>query len=109
MLFNNELYNVLKNVALIWLPALGTLYFSLAKIWDLPSADEVTGTIVVIDTFMGVVLGLSSKAYDKSDLKYDGEFLVDYHPEGGQDLRLRNVDFEALNTKSEVLFKISDQ
>lgn len=58
-------YDYLKFLAQILLPALGTLYFGLAGIWGLPNADEVVGTIVVVDTFLGVVLGLSQKAYDK--------------------------------------------
>lgn len=52
-------------MAQILLPALGTLYFALAKIWGLPSAEEVVGTIVAVDTFLGTLLQLSSMQYKK--------------------------------------------
>jgi len=65
-------YDVLKFIALVLLPALGTAYFALAGIWGLPSAQEVVGTIVVVDTFLGTVLQISSNTYNKSDAKFDG-------------------------------------
>lgn len=60
---NNALYDKLKFVAQVGLPAVGTLYFSLAGVWNLPSAEEVVATIVAVDTFLGVVLQISSKSY----------------------------------------------
>lgn len=61
---NSALYDKLKFVAQIGLPAAGTLYFTLAGIWGLPAAEEVVGTVVAIDTFLGVTLQLSSAKYD---------------------------------------------
>lgn len=66
MIFSNNVYNILKWVAQILLPALGSLYFGLAAIWGLPSGEQVVGTIVVIDTFLGVCLGVSTAQYNKS-------------------------------------------
>lgn len=66
MKMNNRLYDVLKYIAQIVLPALGALYFGLAKIWGLPYGTEVVGTIAVLDTFLGTLLGLSSMNYNKS-------------------------------------------
>lgn len=63
MIKNSRLYDVLKFVALILLPALGTLYFTLAGVWGLPKAQEVVNTIVAVDTFLGVVLQLSNAKY----------------------------------------------
>ena len=62
---NNKLYDVLKEIALLWLPAVGTLYFALAGIWGLPYAQEVVGTITAIDTFLGAILGISTASYRK--------------------------------------------
>jgi hypothetical protein len=76
ILITGKKYDALKELALVWLPALGTLYFVLAGIWGLPSAEQVVGTIVAIDTFVGVVLHLSSNAYAKSDQRFDGEVNV---------------------------------
>jgi hypothetical protein len=63
-LLNGGLYDAAKAFALVWLPALGTLYFTLAQIWGLPAAEEVTGTILAVDTFLGVVLKISSTQHD---------------------------------------------
>lgn len=65
ILFSNKTYDVLKWVAQILLPALGTLYFSLAQIWGLPYGEQIVGTITVIDTFLGVILGISTSNYNK--------------------------------------------
>lgn len=64
MLMDNKTYDILKFIAMIVLPALGTLYFTLAAIWGLPNSNEVVGTITAIDTFMGALLGISTKAYN---------------------------------------------
>ena len=62
---SNKTYDLLKWIALILLPALGTLYYALAAIWDLPFQAEVVGTITAIDTFLGCLLGISSDIYYK--------------------------------------------
>lgn len=67
MKINNKTYDILKWVALYLLPALGTLYFALAGIWGLPYGEEIVGTITAADTFLGVLLGLSSAQYKKSE------------------------------------------
>jgi len=59
----NKTYDVLKYVAQIVLPALGTLYFALANIWNLPCAEQVVGTITALDTFLGAILMISSSNY----------------------------------------------
>lgn len=69
MKFSNKTYDVLKWIAMYVLPALGTLYFALAGIWGLPYGEQVVGTITAIDTFIGVLLGISSSNYNKEDTK----------------------------------------
>lgn len=66
---SNKVYDVLKWVAQYLLPALGTLYFALAGTWDLPYGEEVVGTITAVDTFLGVVLGISTVQYNKQQAK----------------------------------------
>lgn len=61
----NKTYDVLKWIAQVVLPALGTLYSVLAGIWGFPYAEQVVGTIVAIDTFLGVLLGVSTSNYNK--------------------------------------------
>lgn len=65
MKLSNKTYDILKWIAMYLLPAAGTLYFALAGIWDLPYGEQVVGTISAVDTFLGVLLGLSSNAYNK--------------------------------------------
>ena len=62
---SNKVYDTLKWVAQILLPALGTFYFALARIWDFPLAEEIVGTITAVDAFLGVLLGISSNNYYK--------------------------------------------
>lgn len=66
MKMSNKTYDILKFVAQILLPALGTLYFALASIWGLPKGEEVVGTIVALDTFLGALLGISTSNYNKN-------------------------------------------
>lgn len=63
---SNKTYNILKWIAMIVLPGLGTLYFALAGIWSLPYGEEIVGTITAIDTFLGALLGVSTAKYNKA-------------------------------------------
>jgi len=65
MKLNNKVYDILKWIAQYLLPALGTLYFALAGIWGLPYGEQIVGTITAVDTFIGVILGLSTMQYNK--------------------------------------------
>ena len=66
MIFNNKVYDVLKYIAQIVLPAIATLYFALSSIWGLPYGEQIVGTITAIDCFLGALLGISSIQYNKS-------------------------------------------
>lgn len=104
-----KLYDPLKYLAQIVLPALATLYFALAGIWGLPNAEEVVGTIVAVDTFLGVVLQLSSTAYAKSDDRFDGQMDVQ---QVGDKQRYQlafdnNEQLEELGKKKEIRFKVN--
>lgn len=64
---SNKTYDILKWVALVVLPALGTFYFALSGIWGFPYGEQVVGTITAIDTFLGALLGISSINYYKKE------------------------------------------
>ena len=64
---SNELYDVLKFIAQIVLPALGTFYFAIASIWGLPYAEQIVGTITAIDALLGALLGISTMQYKKEN------------------------------------------
>ena len=63
MKLSNKVYDVLKWIAMIFLPALGTLYFALAKIWGFPYPAEIVGTISAVDVFLGAILKISTDNY----------------------------------------------
>lgn len=66
---SNKVYDILKWIAQILLPALGTLYFALAQLWGFPYAEQIVGTITAIDCFLGALLGISTVMYKKNDNK----------------------------------------
>ena len=65
MTLPDKIYNVLKWIAQLVLPALGTLYFALAGIWSFPYGEEIVGTFVAVDAFLGAILGVSTISYNK--------------------------------------------
>lgn len=65
MKLSNKTYDILKWIAQYLLPAAGTLYFALSSIWGLPYGEQIVGTVTAVDTFLGVILGLSSAQYNK--------------------------------------------
>ena len=65
MKLDNKVYDVLKWICVICLPALGTLYFALSGIWGFPYAEQVVGTISAVTTCLGILLGISTAEYNK--------------------------------------------
>ena len=66
MKLSNKAYDTLKWIAQYLLPAIGTLYFALARIWGLPYGEQVVGTITSVDAFLGAILGISTMQYNKT-------------------------------------------
>lgn len=71
MKLKNSTYDLLKYIAQIVLPAIGTLYFALASIWGLPYGEQIVGTITAIDAFLGALLGISTMKYNKEDKNHE--------------------------------------
>ena len=65
MKLNDKVYDILKWVVIIVLPAAATLYNVLASVWGWPFADEVVKTVTAVDTFLGAVLCISTATYNK--------------------------------------------
>ncbi len=65
MKMSNKIYDILKTVCTIVLPAVAALYAALGKIWGFPLIVEIVGTIAAVDTFIGALIGLSSVQYGK--------------------------------------------
>ena len=62
----DKIYDILKWIVVLVLPAIGSLYFGLAGIWGFPYGEEVVGTITVLETFLGAILGISTVQYNKN-------------------------------------------
>ena len=99
----NETYDKLKWIAQIVLPALGTLYFALASIWNFPFGEQIVGTISAIDVFLGCILKKSSDDYSG-----DGELIVDTSDPLKDIYSLAIDDYpSALAEKNTVVLKVS--
>ena len=64
-MMSNKMYNILKWVAMILLPAIGTLYSALAGIWGFPYAEQIVGTVTAVNMFLGTALTISTTKYNK--------------------------------------------
>lgn len=69
---SNKVYDILKYIAQIVLPAIATLYFALAQIWGFPYGEAIVGTITAIDAFLGALLGVSTAKYNASEAEGGG-------------------------------------
>lgn len=68
---SNSWYDWMKYLTIIVLPAIGTLYTGLSKIWNLPYASEIPATIMVICTFLGAILCISTAQYNQIQGKHE--------------------------------------
>ena len=103
MTLSNKAYDVIKWIAQYFLPALATLWITLAKIWGLPYGTEIGATITGIDLFLGAILGISSQSY-----KGDGTMTVDTSDEAKDVYSLNlNVPVEDLANKETITFKVN--
>jgi hypothetical protein len=87
-LLNDRTYTILEWVARVLLPGVATLYAALGALWGWPNVSQVVGTIVAVDTFLGLFLGLAQKSYDNSTAKYDGNIIVLDTQDGGKTFSL---------------------
>ena len=103
-MITGKTYDVLKFCAMVAFPALGTLYFTLAAIWGLPAAEQVVGTIVAIDTFLGILLQISSSKFTHN--RTGGTIVV--NEIGDKKMFSLELDEapEDIENKSEVVFKV---
>ncbi len=65
MKLNNKVYDIMKWLVILLMPAIGALYSGLSEVWDWPMAAEVTATLDYIGVFLGALLGISTAQYNK--------------------------------------------
>lgn len=104
---NNRTYDLLKFIAQIVLPATGALYFGLSEIWGFPNGAEVVGTITVVVTFLGALLGVSAKQYSQSDARFDGTVEVVETDDTKHFELVLDGDPYDLDTRDELVFRVN--
>lgn len=60
---SNKVYDILKWVCLIGLPAVSVLVATLGQIWGVPDCDKIVLTINAIAVFLGALIGVSCAQY----------------------------------------------
>lgn len=75
-IFSDKMYNVLKFIALIALPALAVLCLGLGQLWNLSNTSQIAGTITLIDVFLGALLQISTKQYNSREDLHDGTLSI---------------------------------
>lgn len=102
---SNNTYDILRYFATVVIPGFGALYFGLAGYWDLPNADAVVGTTIVVDTFIGLLLQASKKAYEADEDRFDGSVEIVHDEEGTAGARVL-MDIPAIVGKDELKVKV---
>lgn len=109
MVLGDELYNRLKWLTMIVLPAFATLYLALSIVWGLPKGNEVVATVTALVTFLGIVLGISTMQYNNSGQKFDGA--IDVQERGAGEPTLFSLvldsDPNELVDKDQVTFRVN--
>lgn len=104
---NNKQYDAVKFLTVTLLPALGTLYFALGQTWGLPHPQEVMGTLLAIQAFIGVVMHISTNQYESSGAKYSGEINIAKQPNGEKKASVVfNQHPAELDDKADAIFKV---
>jgi hypothetical protein len=104
---SNKLYDFLRFIAQILLPAAGTAYAAIAALWGWGAVTQVVGTIVAIDTLLGVVVSYLKAKYDGSDAAFDGVIQA-VHEDGVKTYNMvLNSDPATLDQQDKVTFKVN--
>lgn len=61
---SNRLYDILKWVAILFLPAFSVLIRTVFAIWQIPYGEQISATIIALQVFLGAILGVSAIRYN---------------------------------------------
>ena len=67
---SEKIYDILKYIQRIVLPACAALYAALGKLWGFPYIAEIVGTITAVDTFLGALLQIEYAKWEKAQDNY---------------------------------------
>jgi hypothetical protein len=103
-------YSRAKRIVQVGFPALSTLYFTLGVIWHFPATEQVIGSLAALATFLGVLLGISSRNYNNSEQRFDGMVVITEKPGGGKLYSLELAgNPEDIDEKKAVTFRVGPQ
>ena len=107
----DSVYDTLKWIVQILLPALATLYASLSALWGLPHVTEVVGTIAAFALFLGTLLHISTVSYQNSDARFDGHVVLTQSDEADDiaDVKVNMPNVAQLENKGEVTLKVKNR
>lgn len=96
-----------KWIVMIFLPAFSTLYVTIGALWGLPYIQQVVGTSSALALFFGTLLGISSKTYNKSDARFDGDMVLETNDDGRKLYTIAlNDDVDHLDDKKQIVLKM---
>lgn len=107
MKVNNKVYDIMKWIVTIIIPAIITLYSSLASIWGMPYSEQIIATLAAIDIFLGVIMKISSKEYNKN---LDGVLYIDKTSDEETSKYLFSIDdLDDVDKKDHIVVKIKNK
>ena len=71
MIINSKVYDVMKYITMVVLPALTTLWLAVGSIWGLPYVEPIGATLSAITVFLGAILGISTSLYNIREQRKD--------------------------------------
>lgn len=102
----SAVYDILKPLALVVLPALSALYVTLGSLWNFSNVEAVVGTIAALDTFLGVILGIAGKNYAEGRGLYDGHVSIIEAPEGTKYVLELDYDPSLIEGKERIILSV---
>ena len=106
---SNTTYDIVKDTVTIAFPAAITLYAGLAVIWGWGFSEEVVATGGAIGIFLGVLLKIASKKYEKLPVEYDGELIANDPDPENETFRLDfNNSLPAMARQDTVRLRVVD-
>ena len=62
----DKVYDVLKWICILVLPALAVFIKTVFPVWNIPYAEPISVTIMAVDVLLGAILGVSTAQYNSS-------------------------------------------
>lgn len=109
---SNKMFNGIRSLVELILPALATFYFAMSEIWGLPAGPQVVATITAVTVLLGAFLKVQRRQYDKSDPSevFDGDFIVNTTDPSKDVYTLGlGVAFGDLHNKERIVLKVINE